>query len=209
MVKLGVSGEVVTDFASYFLVPALRAVGRKPRPGRKKERKKRQAQASLLNFQELPCDAARASFLCQPLASSEKKEQSKAARFLPCSHPTPLLLSFPLLLLSLLLLLLPLLLLLLLLLLPLSATCSCSCSCSSTTGWQLLSCHTPSFSILDLIILLLLLLRRASPPPDCLDLNLAWFCIHAPCLVLVLFSSFSPSSFIPLFPLTLGSTKPI
>ncbi|KAI3527697.1 hypothetical protein CSPX01_16788 [Colletotrichum filicis] len=52
-------------------------------------------------------------------------------------------------------------------------------------------------------------LRHASPPPDCLDSNLAWFCTHAPCLVLILLPSFSPSSFIPLFPQTLGSTKPI
>ncbi|UQC86815.1 uncharacterized protein CLUP02_12317 [Colletotrichum lupini] len=54
-------------------------------------------------------------------------------------------------------------------------------------------------------------LRHASPPPDCLDSNLAWFCIHAPCLVLILLPSFSPSSSssIPLFPQTLGSTKPI
>ncbi|KAK1541821.1 hypothetical protein CPAR01_05208 [Colletotrichum paranaense] len=40
-------------------------------------------------------------------------------------------------------------------------------------------------------------LRHASPPPDCLDSNLAWFCIHAPCLVFILLPSFSPSSFIP------------
>ncbi|KAK1489966.1 hypothetical protein CABS01_12547, partial [Colletotrichum abscissum] len=52
-------------------------------------------------------------------------------------------------------------------------------------------------------------LRHVSPPPDCLDSNLAWFCTHAPCLVLILLPSFSPSSFIPLFPQTLGSTKPI